>query len=140
VDKFVRGASEFNELGVPRKKIGQDQRDLAGYQLRRRGAGIITGIAACFRRFSPESPPLQLHLEVRLVTLSSLFVTTGNTTKERQMGKYFGFLKTVVLFVLCTLYPAYGAVTFGPAQNYAVGIQPYGVALGDFNGDGKPTA
>src|SRR5215475_561619 len=53
------------------------------------------------------------------------------------MNKCTGFLTIVILFVFCTLYPAYCAVKFGPAQNYAVGIQPYGVALGDFNGDGK---
>ena len=53
------------------------------------------------------------------------------------MGKCNGFLTIVILFVFCTLYPGNCAVTFGPAQNYPVGIQPYGVAVGDFNRDGK---
>src|SRR5205807_548270 len=33
---------------------------------------------------------------------------------------------------------ALGAVSFAPASNFGVGAGPFSVALGDFNGDGKP--
>src|SRR6202162_295764 len=46
----------------------------------------------------------------------------------------------IALVLLISLgYPAKsGAVTFGPATNYPVGTGPAAVAVGDFNGDGKP--
>jgi len=31
-----------------------------------------------------------------------------------------------------------GTGSFGPATNYATGSAPFSVAIGDFNGDGKP--
>ena len=33
---------------------------------------------------------------------------------------------------------AFGQSTFAPAANYGADGRPYGVAVGDFNGDGKP--
>src|SRR5215469_2913619 len=54
------------------------------------------------------------------------------------MHEYFGFLIIVILFMFCILCPADCAtVTFGPAENYAAGIGPHGLAVGDFNGDGR---
>jgi hypothetical protein len=54
------------------------------------------------------------------------------------MCKRDGILATSLLLAFCLVCPAHGAaVAFKTAQNYAVGIQPYSVAVGDFNGDGK---
>lgn len=45
----------------------------------------------------------------------------------------------VFLFILTLGSPAHlAAVDFGAATNYPVGTSPAGIAVGDFNGDGKP--
>ena len=43
-----------------------------------------------------------------------------------------------LLLALGAAGPAARAQTFGPPTDYAVSVQPYGVALGDLNGDRRP--
>jgi hypothetical protein len=48
------------------------------------------------------------------------------------------FFSLLLLFFLSSLVALTAAVHFGPAQNYPVGRGAAGIAVADFNGDGKP--
>ena len=46
--------------------------------------------------------------------------------------------KALLVGILCLLLPPFLFAQFQPHVDYAVGAQPFSVAVGDFNGDGNP--
>jgi hypothetical protein len=55
-----------------------------------------------------------------------------NDSGKQGVGLGSGDSKTLVF------YPSNGNGTFGPGQDISAGLYPHGLAVGDFNGDGKP--
>src|SRR5262249_52216340 len=49
-----------------------------------------------------------------------------------------GFSGNTFSVLLNTTAPGAGTASFAPEQPFSVGDEPFGVAVGDFNGDGKP--
>ena len=60
------------------------------------------------------------------------------TLRSISMGRRPGLLPKSLLFLLAASTAANAQFTPAPGSPFAVGTQPLSVAVGDFNGDGKP--